>query len=212
MKIGENFIDTLNFLLSETNFTEEFFIIYDKETDKLLPYILTDKDKNESLLFLAASINLEDKNKYYVIHSTEFPIPILNMYGYVRYIVRKAVSYSEDRHNENALNLNKFFFTLKNKLNLNERQMAELYETAKYYTDDNILTYDKYISTFDDNRISDFDMEYLEFQEDIFIAVKQLRAEEEIKLAMIKNIKENRGLIENVVKERLRKIEKISQT
>lgn len=74
-----DFIDSLCIILAESNFTKEFFIVYDKNLKRILPYYPPDSsDKSESLVLQAVSIHLKDKNKYYVIHSSEFPMPLLD--------------------------------------------------------------------------------------------------------------------------------------
>ena len=217
MKIGENFIDTLNFLLSETNFDEEFFIIYDKETDKLLPYIPSNIDKKESLLFLAASINLEDKNKYYVIHSTEFPKELFDKVKFVYHIVDEVTEQSIEEDNESSepvLNLEQFFTLLKDEFNLNENQLKMLSDEAGYYTDGdtNILKYYEYLEAIDYDTEED-DYEFSVFQECIVnILLRSSEYNDQINLAMIKHIKENSEFIEDIINKRLKKLKKLLST
>lgn len=208
MKINIDFIDSLCFVLSQNNFDKDFFIIYDKKLKKIGPYIPADEGEQESFIFQAISINLRDKNKHCIIHSSEFPRELFDKTEFVYQVIRKATHQSMEENveeNEVFLNLNKFFEILKQKLKLNKNQMSELYEAAKYYDEDGILTFNRY-ATILENYDIEFDDEFLEFQEDIFDATKHLKADNEFNLAMVENIKENKNLIEDIINKRLDKI------
>lgn len=194
MKINTDFIDSLIFVLIENNL-KEFFIVCDTKLEKLVPYIPTEDTKVDSLAFQAVSIHLRDKNKHYIIHSSEFPAHLFNKNEFVSYVLNQAISKSKETYEETGqeiLNLNKFFNILETKLKLSKDQINRLY-------------YELELRNCDDN-YNDFDEGYLKFKNDIFNSILNSGVEEELKLAMIEHLKENKELIKKTIDERLDKI------
>ena len=214
MKEYVDFIDALNFILYETDFNKEFFIVYDKKLKRLLPYYPSeDDDKAESLALRAVIINLKDENKYYVIHSSEFPKELFDKVKFVYHIVDEVTEQSIEEDNESSepvLNLEQFFTLLKDEFNLNENQLKMLSDEAGYYTDSdtNILKYYEYLEAIDYDTEED-DYEFSVFQECIAnILLRSPEFNNQINLAMIKHVKENSELIENTINKRLTKLKK----
>lgn len=207
-----DFTDTLSFIISENNFDKDFFIIYDKKINKVLPYIPTDEEQKKSLLFQASSINIKDKNKYYVAHRSELPKELFYKEDFISHMVREATIQSIERNsetNEDELNLEILFKILKKTFKLSENQVETLYELSKNYTDNNILNYDDYLSAFD-YKVDEDDDEFKKFQENIVYSFFRFgsyynikNVEENVRLAMIEQINSNKELIKNIINRKL---------
>ena len=214
MKNNTNFSDALKFILSENSF-HDFFIVYDKKLKKIIPYIPPEEDQKESLFFQIASINIRDKNKYFVLHSTEFPSHLFDKRDFITHTVNNAIIESTERNFEkqgenlefleDVVNLNKFFEYLSKNLKLNKAQIERLTEIAGYYTDSYILEPD------DDFGEDEEDSRFSKFEDEINIAINlpEFNADAEIKLAMIEHINDNMKLIEDMINKSAEKIIKL---
>lgn len=234
MKSNTDFIDSLIFVLFENNNSvKDFFIVYDKKLKKILPYVLPEEDQKENLAFQASSINLRDKNKYFVMHSSELPKDLFDKREFVYHVIEEATIQSVDNDTETRepfLDLDNFFEILKDEFRLNEKQLEKIYDAAQYYTDvnilydsNNIITYEDYLEAIEYQTDKEFD-EFIKFQEDVAEAILDMAEDpsikslnkisnsvyqtmnDNIKLAMIEHIKKNNNLIENLINDRIKKV------
>ena len=212
----EYFINTLIFILSEKDFNQDFFIVYDKKLEKILPYIPPGEDRRNGLYFQIAAMNLKDKDNYFLFHSSEFPDYYFNMDSFVTHILLSAVSESKEEEpvtGEYFLNLEKFFTILKDTFRFNDDQMHELqkipayYEVVEHESGEKRIYVEDYSQDHSDNN-------FFDFQDEIGEAIMLLSKhnnilKDVIKKAMIDNINMNKGYIEDRLNERLSAVLKI---
>jgi hypothetical protein len=208
--------DTLNFILDESDFNRDFFFVYNKKLNKILPYISPEEDRKLPPYLQIATINLRDKDNYFLFYSTEFPDYYFNMDSFVTHILLSAVNQSKEEEpvtGEYFLNLEKFFTILKDTFRFNDDQMHELqkipayYEVVEHESGEKRIYVEDYSQDHSDNNFFDFQDE---IGEAIMMLSKQCNSlRDTIKKAMIDNINMNKGYIEDRLNERLSAVLKI---
>lgn len=220
-----DFMDALNFILSETNFDKEFFIVYDRKLKKVLPYIYTEEeDQNKSntnpknLYFQISFINIKDKNKYYLIHSSELSKDLFNKEAFISKTITNITKQCL-KENENTsgveLNIINFFEKLKTAFNLTEHQIKEIYSTSEVYELFDYHPYDdikdgEYI-LFQEGYPDYIDSEFLELQDEVkenilFLLKHDKSVENSIRISMINELNKNKNIIEDEINQRLSKL------
>ena len=209
-------IDVLSFILNEHNFNQDFFIVYNKKLNKILPYIPNEEERNNSLLFLVGAINVKNKDEYFLLYSREFPEFMFDKEKFVAQMIDYAAEQSIERDddcNGSYLDVDKFLTLLNEMLHFNNNQIIELQKQAEYfYTyEDDVNEKRIYLADY----LHDYDdEEFLEFQDEIGEAIMMLSKQcnslrDTIKKAMIDNINMNKGYIEDRLNERLSAVLKI---
>lgn len=221
MKSDINFMDALNFILSENNFNTEFFIIYDKKLKKVMPYIYTDENQNEnnknpkSLYFQISSINLKDKNKYYLLHSSELPAQFFNKELFIRHTIHMVTNQCLERNKnsrELGLNLTMLLKELQKVFNLTEEHMKDIYESSEIldsYSYETIMK-GKYVlfpndSQGDRDSIEQYIIELKDKIEDnmILLARYDSNVDTNVRRSMINELNKNKDFIENKINQNL---------